>query len=178
MYSCKTMFEINYFQTKVNDWDKKKIILLNLMKQRKLNIEGTNYTTYDSFNEDIELSKNIKIIFKEEIDNLKNEIGFEEYDIDYAWFQEELNGMFHQVHNHGHGISCVCYLEFDPLYHTPLVFLSPYMDSIDGLHSKYIPEDVESGTIIFFPSNLLHYTIPNKSEKSRKIVSFNIKPQT
>ena len=178
MYNCKNMFEINYFQQKIKDWEKKKVKLLSLMGERNLNYVGSNYTTYNPIDEDIKLENEIKIIFSEELNDLKYQIGFENYKIDYVWFQEELNNMHHPVHNHGYGISCICYLDFDPSCHYPTVFLSPYIDPISGLYEKYIPDDVESGTIIFFPSTLLHYTLPNTSQKSRKILSFNLKFNT
>ncbi len=171
----KMMFEISYFQLNVNDWNNKKIKLLSLMKDRKLNFVDSNYTTYNYNIDDVELSENVKIILNDEINQIKNIFGFDEYYIDNSWFQEELNGMFHTIHNHGYGLSCVCYLEYDSNFHTPITFVSPYPDVFSGLCQYHTPSNVESGTIIFFPSVINHFTMPNKTDVSRKILSFNIK---
>jgi len=39
---------------------------------------------------------------------------------------------------------------------------------------EFIPNDIEEGSIVFFPSNVPHYVAPNKSTKPRLILSFNI----
>jgi hypothetical protein len=145
------------------------------MKERELNFLHSNYTTYRSDIDDFELSENVKIILDDEITQIKNIFGFDNYHIDYSWFQEELKGMFHPIHNHGYGLSCVCYLEYDSNVHTPITFLCPYPDLIDGLVQYHTPSNVESGTIIFFPSVINHFTMPNQTDVSRKILSFNIK---
>ena len=169
------MFEINYLHLKVTDWENKKNKLLNLMSERPLTLMGFNHTSYNSESEDIDLCQKIKDILEKELFDIENITGMHNYHIDYAWFQEELNGMFHPVHNHGYGMSCICYLEFDPEYHTPVQFLSPYPEFSTGITQYYSPENVESGSLLAFPSMLNHYTIPNQSSKSRKILSFNIK---
>jgi hypothetical protein len=47
------------------------------------------------------------------------------------------------------------------------------MDSLRSSYVYFTPE-VTEGTIIFFPSNVLHQTLPSTSDKPRKIVSFNL----
>lgn len=176
MNDIRTMFQIDYFQFEVKNWKEKKKKLLHLMNERKLNFLGHNYTTYDPNEEDISLSNKVKDILGDELLKIQNIIQFENYDIDYSWFQEELKGMFHPVHNHGYGsMSCVCYLEYDQKYHTPINFVCPYPDLLTGITQRYYPENVKSGTIIFFPSIINHFTIPNETDISRKILSFNIK---
>lgn len=171
--NIETMFEVNYFQFKIKNWEEKKKELLSLMEERKLTLLESNYTTYDT-EEDIDLSKKVKIILEDELTELQEIIGFNECSIDYAWFQEELKGMHHPVHNHGFGFSSVCYIDFDPAFHQPLIFQSPYPDTLSGLYDKHMPENVESGTILFFPSIINHFTLPNKTDVSRKILSFNL----
>lgn len=178
MNDIQTMFQIDYFQFDVGGWEEKKKKLLDLMNERKLDFfGGDNHTSYASNIEDTDLSNQVKIILADELTKIQNILGFEDYSINYSWFQEELKGMFHHLHNHGseNKLSCVCYIEYDEKYHNPITFVCPYPGVFDGVTQYTQPTNVKSGTIIFFPSVINHFTIPNKTNIPRKILSFNIK---
>lgn len=51
----KTMFQTGYFQTKINNWEQKKVELFKLLDSRKLEFVQTNNSTYYPFNQDNEL---------------------------------------------------------------------------------------------------------------------------
>ena len=83
--------------------------------------------------------------------------------------------MYHELHNHGQlGYSATCFLSFDPKVHTPTQFIAPFNNPLNGLIVKHIPENITEGTLLFFPSMLLHYTQPNLSTKERIVLSFNL----
>ena len=85
--------------------------------------------------------------------------------------------MSHAPHSHGcHGLSAVCFVQYDKNEHTPTRLLSPHYDPIEGYNMEYIENDITEGSLIVFPSNIIHDTIPSQSEHSRIILSMNITP--
>lgn len=96
------------------------------------------------------------------------------------WYQTTKSGQMHGVHNHGPiGVSAVFYVDFNPEFHKPTTFISPFPDYINGEVLDYTP-DVYEGDVVFFPSFLMHQQEPNRSDIPRTIISFNIagKPNT
>ena len=71
--------------------------------------------------------------------------------------------------------SSVCYVDYDPEVHKPTHFYAPYLNFINGSVIDHIPEGIEEGSIIFFPSAIGHCTVPHHSDKTRTILSFNLK---
>lgn len=170
------MFQIPLAHYVVRDWEFKKQKLLSLIEQSKFSIDKTVKTTYDvtGNSKTPELNQLFNNIFNEEINLFMSTSGLNYYEIELSWFQIEDCSMSHLVHNHGYGISAICYIEFDYEEHIPVHFLSPFNDILTGNSNHYVPE-VYEGSIIFFPSFVNHYTIPNPSKKQRKIASFNLK---
>lgn len=168
------LFYIPYLKLTVNNWKNKKKKLLELMDACNL---GTNPFLRTSYYDDDEYHNNlIQPIFEEELNYLKESFGFNDYSIKNSWFQEQTKDMFHLIHHHCANsvmMSSICYIEYDPSEHIGTQFISPYVDSLSSSYVYSTPK-VTEGTIIFFPSNILHQSLPNTSDKSRKIVSFNL----
>ena len=92
------------------------------------------------------------------------------------WFQTALKGMKHTCHNHGLGWSAIIYVDFDANYHTATKFYSPFPNPFNGSVESYIPT-IEEGTLLIFPSNIVHEALPNTSDLPRSIISFNLTNQ-
>lgn len=169
------MFIVPYLQLDVGNWKDKKKKLLELMDACNLNKDSFVLTSFYD-NETINQNDLIQSIFEEELNYMKKTFGFNDCVIKHSWFQEQTNNMFHSIHDHCGGnvsISSICYIEYDSSEHTATQFISPYMDSLNFSYLNFTPQ-VNEGTIIFFPSNILHQTLPSTSDKPRKIVSFNL----
>lgn len=169
------MFIIPYLKLDVDNWKDKKKKLLKLMNDCNL---GTDPLILTSFFDDESINQNdlIQSIFEEELNHMKKSFGFNNCLIKHFWFQEQTKNMFHPMHHHcGVNVmmSSICYLEYDSSEHTATQFISPFIDSLSSSYMNFMPE-VREGTIIFFPSNILHQTLPSTSNKPRKIVSFNL----
>lgn len=175
-YGIMPMFIVPYLQLEVSNWGDKKKKLLKLMDNSDLELDSiilTSFTDKDSATNQNDL---IESIFEEELNYMKKSFNFNDCSIKKSWFQEQTKNMFHPIHHHcGNGImmSSVCYIEYDSSVHTATEFISPYVDSISCSYLHFMPE-VKEGTIIFFPSNVLHQTVPSISDKPRKIISFNL----
>ena len=173
----RSMFVIPYLQLDVSDWGNKKKKLLELMSKCHFT---NNYSILKSTFHDKESSKNynklVESIFEDELNEAKKSFGFNYYSIKYSWFQEQTKNMFQPLHDHGENnimMSSICYIDYDPSEHSPTQFISPFVDSFTSSHLNFMPT-VNEGTIIFFPSNVLHQTLPSPSDKPRKIISFNM----
>lgn len=175
MLKIENMFAIPYLQLQIENWDIKKEILFDMMDDESENLEYnlTVITSYDYIS--TKRNKKVQSLLQSEINIFKSNFELNECEVVHSWFQEEKKHMFHGPHNHGFGnVSSVCYLEFNPEIHTPTIFISPFMDPLRGIYHEFLPEDVSSGTMVFFPSSILHYTNKNNSDSSRKILSINM----
>jgi hypothetical protein len=168
------MFTVPLVHVVVDDWKEKKKKLLNLYKNAHLSLDNADSLFTNYYENNKILNRDIQNIFKDEIGKLEKEFNLPNLKIKSSWFEEtETNGS-HSIHNHGqYGYSSVCYVEYDKEEHTSTVFVSPFNNTSNGELITYKPE-VDEGSIIFFPSSILHYTIPNKSTQKRLIVSFNL----
>ena len=94
-------------------------------------------------------------------------------EIPSSWCQKYGKHQMHPVHTHSvHGYSAVFYAQLAE-DHKPTNFFSPFVDPWNGFPDEITPELME-GDIIFFPSQILHQSLPHKSEQDRIIFSFNL----
>ena len=154
----------------------KRLQILNIFTCNEKNLEKKDpvsdvYT--DFFSSKTYLSDVINIL-QEELEDLYLSAGFRNPIISNVWMQQYTKGCFMTPHNHGMtGFSAVYYIKFDPIEHESTRFIAPLNNFITGDNLEYKPE-VNQGTLIFFPSMLMHYVRPNQSDKPRAILSFNI----
>jgi len=175
------MFRSPILHLQIRNWEEKKSKLSKLMNSATLEYRNSVKTTFEYFvdgdnkhNEE-NLNKKVSEILSDEINAVLNSFQLSQGEVIQSWFQVEEEGMYHGVHNHGYGVSSVCYLEFNPEVHTPLILISPSNNLIDGSSEQYCPQNVNEGSIVFFPSVLNHYTIPNQTNIPRKILAFNLR---
>ncbi len=183
--SVKPIFSIPFFTvSKLSNWQQKKNNLLKILKDYQNKVIKTNdvlssYISKDDGNWYNEFIEKISEILDEELHLIYEVFGSEKYpnkkaNILDAWFQEQKQNMYHGPHNHGmSGLAVICYLEYDENEHSPTHFISPYHDTLNGYFLNH-SEKVSEGTMLIFPSNITHYTEPNKSSKSRIIFSMNV----
>ena len=166
------MLNIPFYHYKLNNWKEKKEQLLDFVSTLsfKFNDQIADlYTTYGDQTSSIPLK-----ILEDDIVKFTSEIKYSGEMVAEIWFQKYYENQFHSPHNHGAiGYSSVLYINFDKRIHDGTRFLAPFNDP-DGKHIEFAP-DVDEGSLIFFPSYLNHYTLPNKSDTIRVIMSMNLK---
>lgn len=173
------MFNVPFLCTQIENWVDRKGEIEKVFLKFKESIydhrEGpvkTNYH-YDRQSSVPEVSA----ILKPELDFFVQTFSLGGALINSAWFESASKNEWHPVHNHGAlGYSAVCYVNFIENEHTGTKFVSPFNNFISGAQLTFTP-DVKEGSIIFFPSSILHYTEPNTSETERIILSFNLVPK-
>lgn len=192
------IFSIPILTIQVKDWNKKrKTLMKHYLRQTESNdlyLRGDEVLT--SYIDSMDFSKktdewienndkfveSMQELFEEEINLVYDKIlkpldrlSNRKLKIGDFWFQNQNNGTAHGMHTHGsNGLSAVCYVKYDKRYHTPTNFISPNFNSLTNTNMSWYPEESTEGTMIVFPSNILHYTQPNNSDVSRVILSFNL----
>lgn len=168
-------FTIPFWQSKVKNWETKKNLLLALYDSNKQNMaNGDQHTDYNLNNG---YHHQVESILMDDLLEARSELKLEDSNIrvNSAWFQLYEQYQHHTLHNHGlNGFSSVCYIEYDSSEHEPTRFICPFNSYKNNDIIEFIPENIEEGSIVFFPNNLPHYVAPNKSLKPRLILSFNL----
>ena len=173
------MFEVPFLHLESVNWNLKKEKLISLMNESNFEERNNNLVTDFNFqnrNDNFEYNREIENIFSDELFLFKEHFQFTNVYLTSSWFEISNKNSHHTTHNHGAtGYSSVCFIEYDSNFHTPTKFISPFNSFIDGQVLTFTPDEIEEGSLIFFPSLIHHFTIPHNSEKTRKILSFNLK---
>ena len=166
------MLTIPFYHYKVSNWKEKKEQLLDFVSNlsfKYFDQIADLYTTYGDQTSSIPLK-----ILEDDILKFTTEVKYSGEINAEIWFQKYYENQFHSPHNHGAiGYSAVLYINFDKRIHEGTRFLAPF-NHPDGNHIEFVP-DVDEGSLIFFPSYLYHYTLPNKSDTIRIVMSVNLR---
>jgi hypothetical protein len=112
--------------------------------------------------------------FKKELTLFCQDLEVESVEITDIWFAKYEVGDWHPPHTHSsNGYSGIIYFEYDDIVHTPTYFLNPVTDPITD-KTNYCKPTVYEGDIVIAPSNLLHFTYPNLSTKTRIVLGFDM----
>ena len=167
------MFAVPIFHLYAEDWDRKKELLQALSSHQEFKKEEGEYVASDFRAKKVEWTK-IELVIRDELEKFKKQVNLP-LQVDAYWFEKGGKGDQHLIHNHGAtGFSAVMYIDYDEEEHTPTQFVSPF-NNVIGWVDVYSPSDIRSGSVIFFPAYVHHYTLPAESEKERLVLSWNMK---
>ena len=168
-------FAIPFWKGMISDWESKKVKIWEIFNKFEKNmVEGDQLTDYDSNRQYHFL---LEAILMDDLIKIKKEFGYadKQFRINSAWFQQYNKKHSHYIHNHGFGgYSSALFLEYDPKSHRPTTFVSPFLNNFDGNVVDYMPEFIEEGSLLVFPTSLLHYAPTNTTNVRRTILSMNI----
>ena len=175
------MFSVPIIHYPIDNWEQNKKRILDVLPldcPEHCDPENDGlYTDFflaedESITEMPEYSKTVIDIIKPYLFDFYKEGKIEFIDM---WYQRYYKGVQHTIHNHGHsGWSSVIYVELDPDEHEGTNFISPFNDMWTGDTQFYTP-DVREGDMVLFPSPILHEALPNKSDKRRTVISYNLR---
>lgn len=112
-------------------------------------------------------------LFKNELNSFANELG-RQIKLKNLWMVKYEKEDWHPPHTHGStGYSGIIFVEYDENEHTPPYFIDPINDRFTD-RTNYIIPNVYEGDIVLMRSNVLHFTYPNKSQKNRIILGFDV----
>ena len=167
------MFAVPIFHLYAKDWDNKKVSLQDLSSHQDFKKDPGEYVPSDFRTPSVKWEL-IEPLIRDELQKFKDQVKIN-LEVDSWWFEKGGKGDQHLLHNHGAtGFSAVMYIDYDPEEHTPTQFVCPF-NNVIGWVDIYSPRDIRSGSVIFFPSYVHHYTLPCESVKERLVLSWNMK---
>lgn len=172
----KTLFSVTVFKYSIPNWSDKKIKLLELINNSDLKLDECQTDYFSKYGRGKYFNEWYSIL-GDDIQSCLEKINLPFADPQewQLWSQKYYNGDYHSIHNHGLGnLSAVIYVEFDSEEHMSTKFYSPYLNPFFGSLNSMVLTDIREGDIIFFPAMLMHECPPQKSEKVRTIMSFNV----
>lgn len=183
-------FEIPFIFFSIDNWEEKKSIILNSLPDYKkyekgIDLQGPTmkkspYSDYYNCPYKFpEYTDTVLSCINEELSKFSL-ITQKDWKLTHLWFLVYEKYANFSVHNHGpEGWSAVLYVNFDEKEHSGTTFYSPYpswQKDILGTYESYTPK-VKEGDLVLFPSNIMHESSMNFSDKNRTIISFNLKEQ-
>ena len=170
------LFDIPFYQETVHNWQDIKAEFLSKIdwKEEECEVEPGTYSDYFKYYR----RGDVPDYFWSLMDLLKTPL--EKFSIRYpgahvenAWCQRYSHSACHPAHNHGAlGFSAVFYAQLTE-DSSPTSFFSPVQDPWSGMIANTMP-DAREGDIIFFPSYLIHQSLPHYGERDKIIFSFNL----
>lgn len=161
----------------VNDWDEKKKKLKQILdnteyKRMNLNNGMAHFATDRGSKRDY--ADQFIQIFNDDLGQFGQELELNGFKIEDIWSVEYEKGDYHTVHTHGTvNWSGVLYVDYDENEHTGTHFVTEIVNPVTNSTMIHSP-NAKEGMLIFFPATMLHFTLPNESDKIRRIVSLDI----
>lgn len=145
--------------------------LLNLIEQEKLeslsNSDSISKLDWSQkHNENREWVKLVLPFLQCQLDVMARGVGFKYTKFHELWFQQYNKNDIHNWHAHGSNFTCVYYLELDEN--------SPKTELIEPFSNKKFCPDIKEGSIIVFPSYVMHRAPKIENEVRKTIISFNV----
>ena len=182
----QTLFEIPIFRYQVSDWKNKKKEVYSWINKTEL-IRKSNMTFLTDRGplgsevgqprlpkQDRFYKEDFCNLFESEFKAFLQESEMREVGVIDVWTVEYHFGDYQVPHNHRSvGFSGILYVNFDPREHTATQVMQPWNDPVTDAAS-FLDLMPEEGTMVFFPSLLLHFVNPNFSRTRRTTIAFDI----
>ena len=171
------LFDFPSYQYEIDDWEFKKKGLLNRIN--KTTFKRSHLQTFDT---DRGTNNKVYVRYLETflVDILSEFCQEAEVtcSMSDAWCVRYQKGDQQTIHNHrGWGYSAVLHVEYDPLVHSPSIFVAPWNDPATDTTYLALPNGIKEGTLYIAPSVTLHYVPPNISRKQRTVLVFDLLPE-
>ena len=168
------LFSVRYVSVQSEDWESKKAKLKALLQDDEFERSGLAQFETDRHNNDGRYVDDFCRIFGDELNRFGMEMGLSQLRIGAIWAVRYGHGDYHAVHNHrSTGYSGILYVDYNEDEHSPSIHVSPWNNPITDMTELAAPP-VREGSFVFVPSNVLHYSKPNDSDKLRSIVAFDM----
>jgi len=170
----RLMFVVPMFHYKINNFIKKKKLIMEL-KTEPMSLDHGIFTDYYTRQTNNHNNRKLQEILSEELSLLAAEIENQHLQINNFWFENSCGVQQHAPHAHGSlGYSAIVYLDYIPGLHSPTFFLSNYKNFLNDSDMIFSTDFVQEGDIVFFPSCIVHYTLPSNTDQERQVLSFNL----
>tara|TARA_Y100000004_G_scaffold158758_1_gene185237 strand:- start:44 stop:577 length:534 start_codon:yes stop_codon:yes gene_type:complete len=168
------LFKISLWGMHINDFSRKKEKLNSLFSTMKemRSPESTFLSSRTSSDDRWNYINYFSDIMKHELELLQSEF-MNKIVIRDVWTVRYEKGDYQNTHNHGSlGLSGIIYLDF-PDGSATTKYIQPWNDIVkDMTMAASLP--VKEGDMVIAPQHLLHYTEPHKSDRPKRIISWDM----
>jgi hypothetical protein len=170
------LFLVPLYFYEIKEWDRKKKALLSRVNKSNFGYLHANTFQTDRGNEKNRYALDFEGIFREELDQFKEEAGLNYYRVSDIWtLKYTKKNENHCPHNHkSTGYTGLMYLEYDDKVHTPTRFIGPWNDPVsDRTLLASVPKP-QVGMMYIWPSVLIHYAEAMQTNKLRMVTSWDM----
>ena len=169
MWTSDNLFYVPFWKTKVNNFSSKKKSIEKVLTEYPE--ETTELVTFAS-NRGSNFIGPFREIFQEELNAFATMIK-KHCKITDVWSTSYKTNQYHPYHSHGDvGLSGIIYLDLKKkMPNTVFVNSNPIW--VTG-QTQYHDMSVEEGDMVIVPSHVGHFTAPNLSKKSKRILAFDL----
>jgi len=181
MIEEKNLFNIPFWKMQTINFEEKKKELVKLLEsypEKKEEHEFSTNRQSDEFSTNRQTNRSGLVegffsIMKQELEDFSKEIK-KDFAITLTWSVSYVQGDYQLPHNHGSmGLTGILYLDL-PKDSPKTDYIQPWNDyENDSVSHCKIP--IVEGDIIIVPSFILHFSKPNTSENTKRIVSWDMK---
>jgi hypothetical protein len=170
----QNLFEVPFWHMNVSNFEKKKSQLIDWLKDYPEEKTGLQkfYTNKQIVKENDYCQKFISIMSHEI--NLFAKALKSDLEVTDVWSVSYKTGDYHTTHSHNStGMSAILYLDL-PSDSPVTTYIQPW-SHIKSSKTIQLNVDVKQGDIVFVPSFILHFSVPNESMKTKRIISWDMK---
>lgn len=169
-----SIFPTFLYQYGSEDWLEQKKVIKQWVDNAEYKKDQHQSFLSDREDQNQNYLKKFEELYKNELNKFANELG-RTFTIKDIWIVKYEKGDWHPPHTHGStGFSGILFYEYDENEHTAPLFIDPINDQFSD-RTNYIVPNAYEGDIVISRSNIMHFTYPNKSDKERIIVGFDMK---
>ena len=170
MWKQDTLFYVPFWKNKIDNFKDKKKDLLELLKDYPE--KPTELQTFTT-NRGINIVDQFCRIFADELNAFATSIE-KHLRLTDVWSTSYKTVQYHPYHNHGDaGLSGILYLDLkEKMPNT--IFVNSNPTWVTG-KTQYHEMVVEEGDMVIVPSHVGHFTAPNLSKKTKRIVAFDLR---
>tara|TARA_B100000242_G_scaffold18781_1_gene11402 strand:- start:528 stop:1049 length:522 start_codon:yes stop_codon:yes gene_type:complete len=167
------LFTIPYWSFDLSqDWKKNKSTLKRLIKKYPYSRSTCFYSNKDKTDETF--NNTILSLIKKPLEQVSKEIN-QSLVLRKAWSCYYKKGDSIIVHKHSNeGLSGILYLNYNEKKNSKTIYQQPFQ-SFWNDQSFFIVPPVKEGTLVIVPSFIEHFTLPEKTDKIKEIISFDLK---
>tara|TARA_X000000368_G_scaffold250824_1_gene198171 strand:- start:278 stop:793 length:516 start_codon:yes stop_codon:yes gene_type:complete len=166
------LFITSVHQFHVDEWTSNRDRILDMIPDSNDCEKHTKYSDYLEPYKNIEYRKEFLKFIEPYIKKFAETSVYKFSNLTNMWCQKYVKRDYIVPHDHGGvGYACIFYAKLSE-DHDGTLFFANFPDETGIRDCKTVP--VVEGDLLFFPSNLMHCSIPHDSEDERVIISFNL----
>ena len=170
----ETLFSIDAFVHRIKGWNKKKKILLDLIKFKDFfRRSPTSFETTRGGSNTQGFSELVMNTLHEEFKIFSKECGFKKIEMMDIWAVKYKQHDHQIVHHHGRVMyTGILYLNLTKEQDTT-TYVAPFPSEMNGT-TRLSKIECKEGTLVIVPAHLLHFVKPNPVKKERIVLSFDM----